>query len=293
MSKTVLITGTSTGLGISLAVQCAQNGHHVYATMRNLDKRAALEAALDAAGVSAIILALDVTDADSIIACVDRVISDHGHIDVLINNAGAGFVRTTEQASESEVAWIMDVNFNGVVRATKAVLPHMRAARTGHVINISSVGGLVGQPFNEIYCAAKFAVEGYTESLASYVGPAFGIHFTAVEPGGIATDFAKNVLDYVGQTGGILDDPYKPILEQYLATVRARGTQTDGPIIHQSADSVAQVVCDIMAQDNPPIRARTSEWSENFTALKTTVDPDGKKQQMAVIDMMLGGQPIV
>jgi NAD(P)-dependent dehydrogenase (short-subunit alcohol dehydrogenase family) len=82
----------------------------------------------------------------------------------------------------------------------------------GHVLNISSVGGLVGQPFNEIYCAAKFAVEGYTEAMASYITPSFGINFTCVEPGGINTEFAPNVLKHVSKTGGMLEDEYLPIL---------------------------------------------------------------------------------
>ena len=175
MSKTVLITGTSTGLGASTAVQAAAAGHRVYATMRNTGKRDALDAAAQAAGVSVDVLQLDVQDSGSINAAVDAVLAKEEKIDVLINNAGAGFVRSTEQASEEEIAWVMDVNFMGVVRCTKAVIPHMRKQRSGHVISISSVGGLVGQPFNEIYCGAKFAVEGYMEAMASYITPNFGI----------------------------------------------------------------------------------------------------------------------
>jgi NAD(P)-dependent dehydrogenase (short-subunit alcohol dehydrogenase family) len=106
-----------------------------------------------------------------------------GKIDVLINNAGAGFVRTVEQATEEEIRWVTDVNYFGTVRCIKEVIPHMRSARSGHIINISSVGGLVGQPFNELYCASKFAVEGLTEAMATYMEPAFGIKFTVVEPG--------------------------------------------------------------------------------------------------------------
>ncbi|MEJ7528191.1 SDR family NAD(P)-dependent oxidoreductase, partial [Staphylococcus lugdunensis] len=85
------------------------------------------------------------------------------------NNAGAGFVKTTELATDEEIMWQVNLNLMGVIRMTKAVLPTMRSQRDGRIINISSVGGLVGQPFNEIYCATKFGVEGYTESMASYV----------------------------------------------------------------------------------------------------------------------------
>lgn len=280
MSKTILITGTSTGLGISIAVQAAKAGHTVFATMRNLDKRAALDAAAGEAGVSLNTLQLDVQDTASITAAVDHVIAAQGRIDVLINNAGAGFVRTTEQAAEKEIEWVMDVNFMGVVRCVKAVIPHMRKARAGHVITISSVGGLVGQPFNEIYCAAKFAVEGYTESLATYVTPNFGINFTVVEPGGISSEFAANVMKQVTATGGLLEDEYLPILQKYIGGSANRQAGSD---IYQTSNEVAAVVMKCLDAKDPPIRTRTSKWGESFVELKTSLDPDGKKQQARVI----------
>ncbi len=284
MSKTVLITGTSSGLGVSLAVQAAQAGHKVYATMRNLSKKDVLEKAAGAAGVTVNILQLDVQDTASVNAAVDTIIGADGRIDTLINNAGAGFVRTTEQATEDDVNWVMDVNFMGVVRCTKAVISHMRQARSGHVITISSVGGLVGQPFNEIYCAAKFAVEGYSEALASYVTPNFGINFTTVEPGGIKSEFATNVLKHVQETGGMLEDEYLPILQKYIGGAENR---QGGGDIYQTSDEVAAVVMTCMEAETPPIRTRTSVWGEKFTRLKTEPDPTGAKQQAAVIEQFL------
>ena len=289
--QNILITGASSGLGVSLAVMSAKAGLKVYATMRDIDKQEALIAAASDAGVSLNVLQLDVTDTHSIAQCVDTIINNDGKIDVLINNAGAGFVRTTEQATEQDIQWVMDVNFMGVVRCTKAVLPHMRAASAGRIINISSIGGLVGQPFNEIYCAAKFAVEGYTESLACYVGPAFGIHFTAIEPGGISSEFARNVMSHMAATGGILDDPYKPILEKYLGTARARAANPGEPAMYQTPDEVSAIIMDCLHSDVPPVRMRTSEWSNKFCHLKTQADPDGKKLQSEVIESMLGGLP--
>lgn len=146
MSKIILVTGTSTGLGISIAVQAAQAGNTVYATMRNLDKRGLLDKAAEQAGVSLNVLPLDVQDAASIDAAVSQIIAVHGRIDVLVNNAGQGFVRTVEQAPEQDIARVTDINYMGVVRTIKAVIPHMRKARAGHIVNITSVGGLVGQP---------------------------------------------------------------------------------------------------------------------------------------------------
>jgi NAD(P)-dependent dehydrogenase (short-subunit alcohol dehydrogenase family) len=284
MSKVVLITGTSSGLGISLSVKAAQAGHKVYATMRNLSKRSTLDEAAKQAGVSLNILPLDVQENETVTAAVDKITGQEGRIDTLINNAGAGFVRTTEQANLDEVNWVMDVNFTGVVRCTKAVMPHMRKARSGHIINISSVGGLVGQPFNEIYCAAKFAVEGYTESLASYVTPNFGIHFTSIEPGGIESDFAANVMKQVASSGGMLEDEYLPILQRYIGGARDR---QGGGDIYQTCDQVADVIMQSVESEDPPIRARTSKWGEDFTRLKTELDPTGKKQQATVIQQFL------
>ena len=283
-SKTVLITGTSTGLGISIAVQAAQAGHKVYATMRNLAKRDALDAAASQSGVELNVLPLDVQDTASVNAAVETIIKNDGRIDTLINNAGAGFVRTTEQATEDEINWVMDVNFMGVVRCTKAVIPHMRKARAGHVITVSSVGGLVGQPFNEIYCAAKFAVEGFTEALASYVSPNFGINFTTIEPGGIQSEFAANIMKQVEATGGMLDDEYLPILQKYVGGAQTRQVGSD---IYQTADQVAAVVMECVNAAEPPIRRRSSNWGERFTRFKTELDPTGAKQQAAVVEEFL------
>lgn len=282
MSKIIVITGCSTGLGIAIAVQAAHKGHKVYATMRNINKRAALDEATAAAQVSVEVLALDVASTVSVNSCMEQILGKEGRIDVLINNAGSGFVRATEQASEEDIAWIMDVNFMGVVRATKAVIGHMREARAGHIINISSVGGLVGQPFNEVYCASKFAVEGYTESLASYMTPSFGIHFTAVEPGGIKSEFANAALAHVQSTGGMLEDEYLPILKKYVGGGSARGED-----VYQTCAEVAKVVIDCLEDDNPPVRTRTSQWSNKLCELKTRADPDGTRLQKQVYDTFL------
>lgn len=284
MSKTILITGTSSGLGVSIAVQAALAGHKVYATMRNLDKRGTLDAAAREAGVALNVLPLDVQDSASVEAAVGNVIETAGQVDVLINNAGAGYVRSTEQATEDDINWVMDVNFMGVVRCTKAVIGHMRERRSGHIVTISSVGGLVGQPFNEIYCGAKFGVEGYLEAMASYITPNFGINFTLVEPGGIASEFAANVMKQVEETGGMLDDEYLPILQKYVGGAQTRAAGSD---IYQTSNEVAAVVMDCVEAENPPIRRRTSKWGEDFCHLKTGLDPDGKKLQRQVIAQFL------
>lgn len=284
MKKVILITGTSTGLGLSLAVQAASAGHKVYATMRDLGKRSRLDEAASDAGVGIEVLYLDVQDTGSVTDAVAQVMAQEARIDVLVNNAGVGFARSLEQATEADIQRILDVNFMGVVRCTKAVLPHMRAARTGHIVNISSVGGLIGQPFAEIYCGAKFAVEGLTESLASYVTPSFGVHFTAIEPGGITTEFANTVLGHIGATGGMLDDAYLPILQRFIAGSQSRQQGS----VYQSADDAAAAVLTVIHTASPPVRARTSAWAESFTQLKTGLDPDGTKARDFVFETFLG-----
>ena len=284
--KVAVVTGTSTGLGLHVAVLLAKQGITTIATMRNLDKQDAVLAEAKAQQVTVKVKQLDVQDAQSVERCFAEILKEEGAIDILINNAGAGFVRTTEQASEADMEWVMDVNFKGVVRCIRAVLPHMRERRTGHIINITSVGGLVGQPFNEFYCAAKFAVEGYTESLASYVQPAFNIKFSMIEPGGIATEFVSNVMGKVQTTGGIPDDAYKPVLDIYMGGIRARAAMRETRA-YRTPQEVAAVVLDCVNRENPPLRMRTSAWAEKFAEFKTAADPDGGKQQAMVLATFL------
>jgi NAD(P)-dependent dehydrogenase (short-subunit alcohol dehydrogenase family) len=284
--KTVLITGASTGLGASLVLCLAARGYRVWATMRNLEKQSPLAEAAAQRNLPIVIRQLDVEKTESVTQCVADMMACEGHIDVLINNAGAGFIRTTEQASEDEVRWVMEVNFMGVVRCTKAVMPHMRGAKSGHIVNISSVGGLVGQPFNEIYCAAKFAVEGYTEAMASYMETGFGIKFSVIEPGGIQSDFVKNVMSQLNSTGGVLQDSYLPLFQRYMNRVQGRSSE-EVARVYQSPEQVAEVVAECIEADDPPVRVRTSPWAEEFCHLKTAADATGKLQQTAIISSLL------
>ena len=123
--------------------------------------------------------------------CVADVIAEHGRLDAVVNNAGAGHVGTLEQETVDDVRAVMEVNFFGVLHVTRAALPHLRASG-GRLVTVTSVGGVVGQPFNEAYCAAKFAVEGFMESLAP-VAATVGVTVTVVEPGAVASEFVANV----------------------------------------------------------------------------------------------------
>ena len=286
MNKVAVITGTSSGVGLELAVMLAKEGYTTIATMRNLSKQATLLSKAESEKVSITVLPLDVQSAESVDACFKHVLAEYGRIDILVNNAGAGYVRTTEQATDEDVHTIMYINFNGVVRCTRAVLPVMRQQSSGRIINVSSVGGLVGQPFNEIYCAAKFAVEGYTESLATYVQPAFGIKFSLVEPGGISTEFVNNVMSRIMQTGGFIEDEYSPILAKYVGG-RERRVERGEVDSFQTPTDVANVILGVISQDEPPLRIRTSSWAEDLCRFKTQADPTGKQQTDMVIKKFL------
>lgn len=276
MKKNVLITGTSTGVGFESAVLFAQKGYKVYASMRNTKKSLALQEKIEAENLDIDIVTLDVTDAKTITEAVNFILEKDNKIDLLINNAGAGFAKTTEQTSEEEMNWVTDVNYLGVIRCIKAVLPIMRKQRSGHIINITSVGGLVGQPFNEFYCGAKFAVEGYTESLASYVSEPFNIHFSLVEPGGISTEFMNSAISKTVVDGQLSTGEYLPIIERYIEASTQRSAKSDIPV-YQTGLEVAQVILEVANNDTPPLRIRTSEWAENLCHLKTANDPDGTK----------------
>jgi NAD(P)-dependent dehydrogenase (short-subunit alcohol dehydrogenase family) len=276
MKKIVVITGTSSGLGFETALLFAQKGYKVFATMRNLDKSDVIQKRITEEKLDTEVLQLDVSDEKSIQTCINKIIDKAGRIDILINNAGGGFAKTTEQATEEEMKWVTDLNYFGVVRCTKAVLPVMRKQNSGTIINITSVGGLVGQPFNEFYCAAKFAVEGYTESLASYLTDSFGIKFSIVEPGGIATEFMKSTLGKTVTDGQMAHPEYLHIFQKYMAGIQKRaaeGTERS----YQTPNEVAAVIVKVAETENPPFRVRTSDWAENFCAIKTAGDPDGTK----------------
>ncbi|GAA2278519.1 MULTISPECIES: SDR family oxidoreductase [Kitasatospora] len=269
--KTVLITGTSSGIGLATAIGAARAGWMTIATMRDMGKADALlkAAAENGVGDRIQVKRLDVVDPGSIAACLDEVIAEHGRLDALVNNAGAAQVGTIELMSVDEVRAAMEVNFFGVVATTRAALPYLRATQ-GRVITVTSVGGVVGQPFNEAYCAAKFAVEGFMESLAP-VAATVGVDVAVVEPGAVASEFVANLgLDVPALLAAA--GPYAPALEAYVARTR----QSFGNA--QTPAEAATPIIEALTSDRPAFRIQTSEWARDFVAT-TLADLDGSAVQ--------------
>jgi NAD(P)-dependent dehydrogenase (short-subunit alcohol dehydrogenase family) len=258
-----LITGTSSGIGLELAAQLTDAGHTVIATLRDTARADALRARVPGIDVRR----LDVTDATTIEECVASVVRDHGGIDVLVNNAGAGHVGTLENETLDEVRSVFEVNFFGVVALTRAALPHLRASR-GRVVTVSSVGGVVGQPFNEAYCGAKFAVEGFMQALAP-VAATVGVRVSVVEPAAVRSKFVANAgadLDASLAAAGA----YAPALEAYLARTRASFASSTAQTPAEAAAAIAAVVL----ADEPPVRSQTSEFATAFAG-RSLADLDG------------------
>ena len=236
-----LITGCSTGIGREIARAALEAGHSVAVTARNVD---AVADFVDQFGDRALALPLDVTDRDQITAAVGSVEKTFGGIDVLVNNAGYGYMAAVEEGEDAEVRKLFDTNYFGVVDTLKAVLPAMRARRSGHVINISSMTGLVANPPNAYYSSTKFALEALTEALAKEVGP-LGIKVTAIEPGAFRTDWAARSMQESSTPIGDYDE-----------NVGARKTLIKQFADHLPGDprKVAEAVLMVAGLDEPPLR---------------------------------------
>lgn len=264
-----LVTGTSSGIGLETAIALAKVGFTVVATMRNPERSQALQAKAQEAAVEVDIRTLDITSDAEAQQCIAEVLATHGTIDVLVNNAGSGFVGTLEQVSLDDIREVLEVDFLGTARMTKLVLPRMRGRGTGRILSITSVGGVVGQPFNDVYCAAKFAVEGLLESLAP-VAQSFGVHIAVIEPGAVASAFVENAALSVEARSQASNDPYQALWQNYLKRTNSTFASAQSPV------EVAQVVVQAATEENPRFRYQTSPSSQAFAGLKLS-DLDGSK----------------
>jgi NAD(P)-dependent dehydrogenase (short-subunit alcohol dehydrogenase family) len=238
-SRVWFITGSSTGFGRVLAEILLKRGERVAVTARNPDQIQDLVSGYKDTGLA---LALDVTQPRHITAAVAGAEKFFGRIDVLVNNAGYGYLASIEEGEDTEVRAMFETNLFGLLAVTKAVLPGMRARRFGHIVNISSIGGLVANPSTGYYSATKFAVEALSESLAKEVEP-LGIRVTAIEPGPFRTDWAGRSLKAA-----------KVSISDYVDTAGARSRQIAERSGKQPGDPVraSEAIIAIVEADQPP-----------------------------------------
>ena len=240
MSKTWFITGASTGFGAALAELVLAKGDRVAATFRQQAQADEFSQKVGANGKG---LVADVADEAAVKKAVADAIAALGYLDVVVNNAGYGSMGPIEEIDDAEVQRQFDINVFGPLRVIRAVLPHLRERKSGHILNITSIGGLRSFPGVGIYNGSKFALEGIGESLAAQVAP-LGIHVTNIEPSGFRTDWAGRSATFT-----------EPAIADYRATAGKNMADIQGYSGQQPGDPVraAQAMYDLVRMDNPPL----------------------------------------
>ncbi|KAM6364736.1 retinol dehydrogenase 8 [Pluvialis apricaria] len=270
--RTVLVTGCSSGIGLAVAVRLAQDPQQrfqVIATMRDLRKKEKLEeAAGPALGKTLSIQRLDVCSDSSVAECMESI--PGGRVDVLVNNAGVGHVGPVESISMEEMKRIFETNFFGAVRMIKAVLPDMKRRQRGHIVVISSVMGLQGIVFNDVYAASKFAVEGFCESLAVQLLQ-FNVFVSMVEPGPVNTDFELKLMEEVSRSEFPGTDP---ATVRYFKDVYLPASHEIFTTLGQSPATVAEAIVNVIGARRPAFRTQTNSLYTPLVALKYA-DPSG------------------
>ena len=254
MSKVVLITGGSSGIGKSVGEYLSDKGFTVYGTSRNPNKYPDSKFP---------ILALDVTKAETILTCITSVIEKETKIDVLINNAGAGITGPIEEIPEVEIKKNFETNFFGPINVIKAVLPQMREQNFGLIINITSIAGYMGLPYRGIYSASKSALEIITEAFRMEL-KGFNIQMTNVAPG----DFATNIAAGRFHAPVLEDSPYKDPYGNTLNLMNEHVDTGSDPLV------MAKAVHKIINTKNPKVHYKIGEFMQKFSIVLKRILPD-------------------
>ena len=240
--QVIIITGASSGFGKATAEMLSQKGHIVYGLCRRAMQDTTIK-----------YRQCDVRNREQIAAVVAQIVAEQGRVDVLVNNAGMGIGGALELATEEEIDLQMGTNFMGCVNMCQAVLPYMRKQRCGKIINLSSIGGVMGLPYQGFYSASKFAIEGFTEALAAEV-TGFGIRVCMVEPGDFATGFTGSRKN----SQATMDDPdYGPIFKRSLAIIEK---EENGGL---QPEVLARRIVKLVEKQRPPLRnvvANLEQW---------------------------------
>lgn len=256
--KVWFITGAARGIGLEILKAVLETGDNVVATVRG-----SAESLVDKLGnpENLEVILLDITDEQQAVAAANQAVQKFGRIDVLVNNAGYGLLSAVEEATADEVRKNFETNVFGLLNVTRAVLPHMRQKRSGHIINISSVGGLNGYIGWGVYGSTKFAVEGLTESLALELAP-LGIHATVVAPGFFRTEF----LDAASLTrsGNIIPDYAETVGEMRKFATQANKKQPGDPV------KLAKAIVKVAGAEKPPVHLPLGKDSLQRYREKTT-----------------------
>ncbi|MEZ7906836.1 MAG: SDR family oxidoreductase [Pseudomonadales bacterium] len=258
--KIAVVTGTSTGIGLTTSLHLARNGYQVFAGMRNLAKADALQTAAAAENLPVTVVQLDVCDTDSVKQAFAEI-EKTGPVDVLINNAGIGGAAPLELVPEAEHKQMFETNYFGVVRCIQAVLPSMRERQTGSIVNITSAVGLQATPNQIAYSASKWALECLGEALAHEVYR-FGVRVVNVEPGVIMTSIFENSAE---QTRYDKTSPYQPIMRRNGKVFSAGFKRAVSP------DLVAETILESITTDDYKLRWPVGPDAEGFMAARTTV----------------------
>jgi len=241
LKKVWLITGCSTGFGRALAQEVLAKGYHAAVAARNTDD---VKDIIDAYPETAIAVRLDVTVAAEITAAVNTAIQHFGQIDVLVNNAGIGYFAAIEESEEEQVRRMFEINVFGLAKMTQAVLPFMRKQRSGHILNISSIGGLRSFPGIGFYNATKYAVDGFSEALSKETAP-LGIKVTIIAPSGFRTDWAGRS----AKDSTVKIDDYEITAGKNAGDIRGySGNQPGDPV------RAARAMIAVTESPNPPLR---------------------------------------
>ncbi|ARV08839.1 short-chain dehydrogenase/reductase [Winogradskyella sp. PC-19] len=254
MSKVVLITGGSSGIGKSIGEFLKTKGFIVYGTSRNPDKYTNSEFTL---------VALDVTEGNTITSCIDEVLDKEGKIDVLVNNAGAGITGPIEEIPDEEIKRNFETNLFGPINVIKAVLPSMRDRKSGLIINITSIAGYMGLPYRGIYSASKGALELVTEAFRMEL-KAFNVHMCNLAPG----DFATNIAAGRYHAPVLENSPYKKTYGETLNTMDAHVDSGGNP------KEVAEVILKIINSNNPKIHYKVGAFMQKFSIVLKRILPD-------------------
>lgn len=273
----VLITGCSSGFGKLAAIEFARRGDNVFASMRNTAKSQGLLDAAAAAGTTLEVIQLDVNDSASVAQAVAKVEKSAGQIDVLVNNAGIGTHGPVEEFDDDEVLSIFNTNVFGVIRVTRAVLPAMRARKSGTIVTVGSLAGKVSAPFEGVYAASKHAIEALSDALHYELHP-FGIRVVLVEPGGFETEIQNNHLIARRFTEGSAYVEFERRFADASAKLPGAGERADAQV-------VANAIVDAAKAEQPKRRYLVGKDAELIGGLyKQMSDEDFERAMRTTLD---------